>query len=150
VDGTGLGAPVVDMLAAMCEGYYTTISVVGGAASPDNTRWLNARAYGYDNLREKMMLNQLDIDIDDKVLLDEMMVIKYKFSPKGAIQIESKDDMRARGLKSPDRLDAAMYASLNLEYLTDGPYRGMQPGDKIYQDPEILDYKYPFYSGWTW
>lgn len=150
VDGTGLGAPVVDMLAAMGEGYYTTISVVGGAASPDNTRWLNARAYGYDNLREKMMLNQLDIDIDDKTLLDEMMVIKYKFSPKGAIQIESKDDMRARGLKSPDRLDAAMYACLNLSYLTEGPYQGMQPGDKVYQDSNALDFKYPFYSQWDW
>lgn len=150
VDGTGLGAPVVDMLAAMGEGYYTTISIVGGAASPDNTRWLNARAYGYDNLREKMVLNQLDIDIDDKTLLDEMMMIKYKFSPKGAIQIESKDDMRGRGLKSPDRLDAAMYATLNLSYLTEGPYQGLQPGDKIYQDSTALDFKYPFYSGWNW
>jgi hypothetical protein len=150
VDGTGLGAPVVDMLAAMAGNHYTVISIVGGAASPDNTRWLNARAYGYDNLREKMMLNQLDIDIDDKTLLDEMMVIKYKFSPKGAIQIESKDDMRGRGLKSPDRLDAAMYASLNLQYLTEGPYKGMQSGDKIYQDPSSLDAQFPFYSQWSW
>jgi hypothetical protein len=150
VDGTGLGAPVVDMLAAMCGNMYTVISVVGAAASPDNTRWLNARAFGYDNLREKMLMGQLDIDIDDKTLLDEMMVIKYKFSPKGAIQIESKDDMRARGLKSPDRLDAAMYATLNLDYLTGGGFAGMKPGDKIYQDASSLDAQFPFYSGWTW
>ena len=150
VDGTGLGAPVVDMLAAMGEGYYTTVSIVGGAASPDNTRWLNARAFGYDNLREKMLLNKLDIDLDDRDLIEEMMIIKYKFSTKGAIQIESKDDMRGRGLKSPDRLDAAMYASLNLDHLTGGPFTGMQPGDKIYQDPQSLDAKFPFYSDWTW
>lgn len=150
VDGTGLGAPVVDMLAAMCNNMYTVISVVGAAASPDNTRWLNARAFGYDNLREKMLMGQLDIDIDDKTLLDEMMVIKYKFSTKGAIQIESKDDMRSRGLKSPDRLDAAMYATLNLDYLTGGGFAGMKPGDKVYQHPESLDAQFPFYSGWTW
>jgi hypothetical protein len=150
VDGTGLGAPVVDMLAAMCNNMYTVISVVGAAASPDNTRWLNARAFGYDNLREKMLMGQLDIDIDDKTLLDEMMVIKYKFSPKGAIQIESKDDMRSRGLKSPDRLDAAMYATLNLDYLTNGSYAGMKPGDTLYQDANVLDQRFPFYSDWTW
>lgn len=150
VDGTGLGAPVVDMLAAMCGNMYTVISVVGAAASPDNTRWLNARAFGYDNLREKMLMGQLDIDIDDKTLLDEMMVIKYKFSNKGAIQIESKDDMRSRGLKSPDRLDAAMYATLNLDYLTNGGFAGMKPGDKVYQHADSLDAQFPFYSGWTW
>lgn len=150
VDGTGLGAPVVDMLAAMGENHYTTVAIVGAAASPDNTRWLNARAYGYDNMREKMMLDQLDIDLDDKALLDELMTIKYKFSSKGAIQIESKDDMRARGMKSPDRLDAAMYASLNLDYLTEGRYAGMKPGDKIYEDNSFLDRQFPFYSDWTW
>lgn len=150
IDGTGLGAPVVDMVANMAGNHYTVISVVGAAASPDGTRWLNARAFGYDNLREKMMMGQLDIDIDDKTLLDEMMVIKYKFSPKGAIQIESKDDMRSRGLKSPDRLDAAMYAALNLQYLTEGRYAGMQPGDKVYQDASSLDARFPFYSQWDW
>jgi hypothetical protein len=150
IDGTGLGAPVVDMVAAMCNNMYTVISVVGAAASPDNTRWLNARAFGYDNLREKMLMGQLDIDIDDKTLLDEMMVIKYKFSTKGAIQIESKDDMRSRGLKSPDRLDAAMYATLNLDYLTNGSYAGMKPGDTLYQDANVLDQRFPFYSDWTW
>jgi hypothetical protein len=97
-----------------------------------------------------MILNKLDIDLEDKTLLDEMMTIKYKFSPKGAIQIESKDDMRSRGLKSPDRLDAAMYAALNLDYLTGGPFQGMQAGDKVYQDPQVLDSRYPFYSDWTW
>ena len=150
IDGTGLGAPVVDMVVSMANDKYTVISVVGAAASPDNTRWLNARAFGYDNLREKMLTRQIDLDPEDKDLIDELMMIQYKFSPKGAIQIESKDDMRSRGVSSPDRLDAAMYATLNLQGLTDGPYRGLTPGDTIYQDANYLDAKYPFYSNWNW
>jgi len=150
VDGTGLGAPIVDMLAGMCNDRYVVISIVGSAASPDNTRWLNARAAGYDTMREKMITGQIDLDMGDKDLIDEMMSIKYKFSTKGSIQIESKDDMRSRGMSSPDRLDAAMYACLDLSKLMGSPYGTAQPGDKLYMDANALDSKFPFYSGWSW
>ena len=150
VDGTGLGAPIVDMLASMSEDRYIVISIVGSAASPDNTRWLNARAAGYDSLREKMLNGMIDIDMGDKDLTDEMMVIKYKFSSKGSIQIESKDDMRSRGLKSPDRLDAAMYAGLDMSQLVGGRFAGQNPGDVISLDSNFLDRDNAFYSKWVW
>lgn len=150
VDGTGLGAPIVDMLATMCENKYIVISVIGAAASPDNTRWLNARAAGYDNFRELMITGKIDLDMQDKDLIDEMMAIKYKFSSKGSIQIESKDDMRGRGMKSPDRLDAAMYACLDMSKLIDSPYGNGKPGDKMYMDANELDVLHPFYSNWVW
>jgi hypothetical protein len=150
VDGTGLGAPIVDMLASMCEDRYIVISIVGSAASPDNTRWLNARAAGYDSLREKMLNGLIDIDMADKDLTDEMMVIKYKFSSKGSIQIESKDDMRSRGLKSPDRLDAAMYAGLDMSQLISGRYAGRNPGDILSLDSEFMNQDNAFYSKWVW
>lgn len=150
VDGTGLGAPIVDMLANMCGDSYVVISIVGSAASPDNTRWLNARAAGYDSMRERMILGNLDIDFTDKDLIDEMMSIKYKFSTKGSIQIESKDDMRSRGMKSPDRLDAAMYASLDMSKLMSSAYPTGKPGDRMYMDANDLDVQFPFYADWTW
>jgi hypothetical protein len=150
VDATGLGAPVVDMLATMAEGKYVVISIIGSAASPDNTRWLNARAAGYDNLREGMLTGKIDLDLDDKDLLDEMMGIKYKFSSKGSIQIESKDDMRGRGMKSPDRLDAAMYAALDMSRLLGSRFAGSRPGDRVEMDANSLDSLFPFYSNWTW
>jgi hypothetical protein len=134
----------------MCNDRYVVISIVGSAASPDNTRWLNARAAGYDTMREKMITGQIDLDMGDKDLIDEMMSIKYKFSTKGSIQIESKDDMRSRGMSSPDRLDAAMYACLDLSKLMGSPYASSRPGDKVYMDANELDAKFPFYSGWSW
>jgi hypothetical protein len=126
------------------------ISVVGAAASPDNTRWLNARAAGYDSFREAMVLGKLDLDLYDKDLLDEMMAIKYKFSAKGSIQIESKDDMRARGMKSPDRLDAAMYAVLDMSRLLGSRFGDAKPGDKLWVDVDDVDGAFPFYGSWSW
>jgi hypothetical protein len=101
-------------------------------------------------MREKMMMGNIDLEMSDKELLDEMMSIKYKFSTKGSIQIESKDDMRSRGMSSPDRLDAAMYACLDLSRLMNSPYNLSKPGDKVYMDANEMDARFPFYSDWTW
>jgi hypothetical protein len=89
----------------------------------------------YDQLREQMMAGQLDIDFDDQKLLDEMLMIKYKFSPKGGVQIESKDDMRSRGMKSPDNLDAAVYAAANIDGLINNPFSNFSNGDMVTFDP---------------
>ena len=42
----------------------------------------------------------------DDLLLAELVSPKYKFTSSGKLQLESKDDMRKRGLASPDRADA--------------------------------------------
>jgi hypothetical protein len=93
---------------------------------------------------------RVDIELSDKDLLDELMMIKYKFSSKGSIQIESKDDMRGRGLKSPDRLDAAMYACLDMSGLLGSKFPGGKPGDQFVLEHNQLDSLYPFYSDWSW
>ena len=35
-----------------------------------------------------------------------MATVKYKFASNGKLQIESKDDIKRRGLKSPDLADS--------------------------------------------
>ena len=138
IDGSGIGAGVIDIL--MNESQYnyknyTVVAMIGSGKSPDTLRWLNARALYYDQLREQMMAGQLDIDFDDQKLLDEMLMIKYKFSPKGGVQIESKDDMRSRGMKSPDNLDAAVYAAANIDGLINNPFSNFSNGDMVTFDP---------------
>ena len=150
VDGAGLGGPIIDILVNLAGDNYTVISMLGSAASPDNTRWMNARAYSFDSLREQMIESKLDIDPDDKQLLDELLMIQYKFSAKGAIQIESKDDMRSRGVKSPDSLDALVYATVNLDHILNAPYADKKAGDIIGYDTAMLDAQHPFYSMWQW
>ena len=42
----------------------------------------------------------------DDDLLAELVSAKYKFTSSGKMQLESKDQMRKRGLRSPDLADA--------------------------------------------
>lgn len=150
VDAAGLGGPVVDQLAAMGQGIYTVISMLGSAASPDRIRWFNARAYNFDSLREQLLAGNIDLDPDDDKLIDELMMLRYKFHSTGSIQIESKDDMRGRGVKSPDNLDAAVYASVDLSRLFEGPYAGKKVGDVVSFDPQDFNKDFAFYDNWQW
>jgi hypothetical protein len=56
------------------------------------------------NLSGRITLD--DIDPDD----DKLGTIKWGIDSRGRIKIESKDDMRKRGLPSPDRADAMAIA----------------------------------------
>ena len=47
---------------------------------------------------------------DDPQLIAELSLPLYQFTGSGKIRIEGKEDMRRRGVKSPDRADALMYS----------------------------------------
>jgi hypothetical protein len=47
---------------------------------------------------------------DDKELINQLTSIKFKYSSDGRIKIEGKDEMKKRGLKSPDKADALVMA----------------------------------------
>jgi hypothetical protein len=42
----------------------------------------------------------------DEVLIAELATVRYSFTSNGKIQIEGKDEIRRRGLPSPDKADA--------------------------------------------
>lgn len=46
---------------------------------------------------------------NDHELIAELSQVKYKFSGNGKIQIESKESMHKRGVKSPNKADAVTY-----------------------------------------
>jgi hypothetical protein len=150
IDAAGLGGPVVDIVAANADNRYLVISMLGSAASPDKTRWLNARASNFDSLKELLSAGSIDLDPDDTQLLDEILMIRYKFTQKGAIQIESKDEMRSRGVKSPDSLDAAIYACADLSAIINSPYGGKKVGDVVSYDYDQMQKEDPFLSVWSW
>ena len=150
IDGAGLGGPIVDLVANLSDNKYIVISMLGSAASPDKTRWLNARACNFDNLKIQLAAGTLDIDPDDERLLDEILMIQYKFTSKGAVQIESKDDMRSRGVKSPDFLDSVVYACADLSAIIESPYGDKKLGDTITYDYDNLNKEFAFYDDWVW
>jgi hypothetical protein len=130
IDGVGLGGPVVDMVAEQSDNRYETIGLVGNASSPDLDKWINARAYWYDDMRERMWKGQIDITIEDKNLEDELGDLEYFFAKRGALQIESKDEIIKRRGKSPDFADAACYACAVLGVDPADPIAKLKPGEE--------------------
>lgn len=132
IDAEGVGGPILDQIVRLSEGAYTVVAMRGSMASPDHFRWLNARAYWYDKAREAMLNNQIDMDPEDKRVEEELEQIQYHFKNRfSSLQIESKDDMAKRGLKSPDYADAAIYAMADMSYVIDDPTSRYKYGDRI-------------------
>ena len=48
---------------------------------------------------------------NDNELKNQLASLKIQYTSDGRIKIESKDDMKKRGLKSPDKADALAIAS---------------------------------------
>lgn len=132
VDGVGVGAGVVDKLIVRADEQYTVVSMIGNGATPDNSKWLNARAYWYDDFRQQMTDGLIDMDPQDRKLKEELEIIQYHFdNPRAVLQIESKKEMKKRGVKSPDYADAAVYAAARLNIDLQDPLASKMPGEMI-------------------
>jgi hypothetical protein len=107
VDVVGLGAGVVDRLAELGR---PVVAMSAGMPAIDTERFANARAEWWWNLRELFEANQAIVDPDDEELADQLSVQKYKLDSRGRILLESKDDMKRRGVRSPDRADSMAMA----------------------------------------
>lgn len=132
IDGVGLGGPIQDFVTKGSEGRFVTIGIVGNAASPDLDKWINARAYYYDTMREDMRNGRIDIDDADKDLSDELGDLEYHFrNARNALQVASKEEIRLKTGKSPDFADAALYACLDPGIDVTDPVNQARPGDTI-------------------
>jgi len=102
VDSIGIGAGVVDNLVqSQIEG-LRPINVSSAALNTE--LFANLRAELYWNLRERFRTGDIVLK-DDPLLAEELAAIRYRFNPGGRIQIESKDEMKRRLGRSPDRAD---------------------------------------------
>lgn len=145
MDRLGVGAGPFSVVTARADRMYTVIGAKASERSPDPSRWANSRAYWYDVFREAMLAGLIDLDYSaegpngeqiGKALRDQLMSITYDFNLKGAILLESKKDMRKRGVTSPDDLDAAIFSyAVKAREIMDDPLAGMEPGDIALYDP---------------
>ena len=108
----------VDSAAKPSPGYYLP-PTKGMKGRKNRDMFLNFRAEMWWKLRKRFekvyeMVNGINTHpVDDLIsipndpqLTSELSQVKYKFSGSGKIQIESKADMKRRGLKSPNKADA--------------------------------------------
>jgi hypothetical protein len=107
VDGTGIGWGVHDRLNQL--GCPNLVGVDFGAradrtdASDAAARYANKRAEMWGFMKEWLKVGSLP---DDNDLIADLKAVDYGYDASDAILLERKDDMRWRGLASPDDGDA--------------------------------------------
>lgn len=138
VDASGLGSGVVDGLRELCSGQYVIVEVFGGAAPADTRAYINMRAEQYFRLKKLMYAGEMDLDSQDEDLLEELRGVLFENADKGQVKIESKDSMKRRNVKSPDRADALWYACLDVDHLLN-PLAQMKKGDRVSFDPDDIE-----------
>ena len=111
VDEIGVGGGVVDALRTDGHACVVGVNVGSSASKPDE--WVNLRAELYWELRGFFERGEIALEgrngMED--LEAQLSGMKFKYTArKGQIQIESKDDMRKRGMASPDLADALCLA----------------------------------------
>lgn len=112
IDDDGVGGGVTDRLREIVreEGLY--IDVIdchngGKALNPEN--YENWGSESWATIRELLHDGEIQIP-NDEDLIGQLSTRKYKVTSKGKIRLESKEEMKKRGLRSPDRADALVLA----------------------------------------
>ncbi len=107
VDEGGVGAGVVDRLRQLGVPRVFGINFGGAAARFDGAgakpRYANKRAEMWGSVKD--WLEQASLP-DDPDLAADLTGVEYGFNARGEIQLERKEDMKKRGLASPDIADA--------------------------------------------
>ncbi len=121
IDEGGLGAGVVDRLK---EQRYKVKGVNFGWKSKNPVMYGNLRAQMWGDMREWLKSASIPAD---RVLKTDLISPLMKPDSKGTIFLESKKDMKKRGLASPDAADAIAvtfaFPVAHREYVDRGPRR---------------------------
>jgi hypothetical protein len=106
VDESGVGAGVVDRLREL---RYPVQGVAFGGAARERSRFRNQRAEMFWELRTRLEQGTACLP-DDPALLADLSALTFRFAADGRVQLDSKDEVRARLGRSPDRGDAVALA----------------------------------------
>lgn len=121
IDCIGVGAGVVDRLREMGYHFVEGINVARSANQKDKFR--NLRAELWHNMRD-WLTQEMAVQIPDSdELHGDLCNLGYKYDSAGRLLIESKDDLRARGMPSPDTSDALALTFYSGFYETEGEFK---------------------------
>ena len=101
IDETGIGSGVVDRLRQL---KYEVFGFNGGESPRDKETYRNKRVEVWGLMREAL---RGGIELPkDEMLKADLIGPEYGFTPTQQLWLEKKEDMKRRGLGSPDRADA--------------------------------------------
>ena len=105
IDATAIGGDDATLLENTG---FNVDRILVGQPAVDTERFVNKRAEYYWLLSKKFIDGTISIP-NDKKLIAQLADIRYTYK-KGRLLMESKEEMKSRGSKSPDRADALMLA----------------------------------------
>src|SRR6266567_748175 len=105
VDGIGIGWYMFQHLGE----YFNVQGVNVSQAAFDRERFSNLKAELYWGLRMRFESGAVAALTDAKTIA-QLASLRYRHNARGQVVIESKDEARKRGVKSPDRGEAMMLA----------------------------------------
>ena len=108
IDCDGIGGGVYDRLVELG---HPVQELHGGEKARDSERFYNRRAEWYWGLRQRFEDGDIDLDPDDEETLAQVTAIKWRPNSRGQIQLETKEEMKKRGMPSPDQADALAYVN---------------------------------------
>jgi len=124
VDVIGLGSGVVDRFSEL----GLPVIPVNVAESPASTgQYYRLRDELYGRCRDWFEKRECTIPRNDR-LINELTSLRYRFTSDGRLRLESKDEMKKRGLASPDVADAlaltfALSTDLSIGYAPNSRHR---------------------------
>lgn len=116
VDDSGVGGGVTDGLEAA---NVEVNPINNGSSAIESDKFENRGSELWWNMREAIQRKEISLP-DDTDLINQISSRKYHITRKGKIMVESKDDMKKRGLPSPDKGDALALA-LSATAVKDAP-----------------------------
>ena len=106
VDSTGIG---FGMARHIADFKYPVKDVNVGVSARHPEKYANLKAELYWGLRMRFQSGDISGCFSEKAI-GQLAGIRYEHNARGQVVIESKEDMRKRGVKSPDLAEAVMLA----------------------------------------
>ena len=130
VDDTGVGGGVTDGLRELAGRELPWLEVVPIVFSAGgDERYADLASAMWGHLRELLEAGALSLPNDDD-LVAQLTLRRYTIDARGRVRLESKEQLRQRGLPSPDRADAlalAFWAQGNLTVFAAPELRRVSP-----------------------
>jgi hypothetical protein len=103
VDDTGIGGGVTDQLEEVAGELNIEVMPINFGGTAQDPDYADYGAEMWGGVKEALATISLP---DDSLLVSQLTTRKYKLQPDGRIKLERKEDMKKRGVSSPDRADA--------------------------------------------
>jgi hypothetical protein len=115
LDADGLGGPLFDRAQEL---QLPVSPFYAGRRAFNPRRFVNRRSEQWWALRDLFEAGLVDIDPKDETLQSQLTSIRWSEDSAGRISVETKDDLKKRGIPSPDRADTLMMITAPMEEWT--------------------------------